>query len=190
MELSLPQVVYRDRTWVRTVAPAILVMALMGVRAAAGTEEIAIGKPVVRNGLKVAPVYLAAVTMDDYRNGAAPAPEAIHLEADIHAVKGNRHGFRAGTWIPYLTVRFELQKEGTADVRRGQLWHMVAKDGPHYGLNVPMLGPGKYRLILTIEPPSAAGLARHTDRETGVAEWWAPFQVEWTFQYPATPRRR
>jgi len=32
---------------------------------------------------------------------------------------------------------------------------MVANDGPHYGDNVKMMGPGKYKLILTIAPPDA-----------------------------------
>ena len=49
---------------------------------------------------------------------------------------------------------------------------MVANDGPHYGDNVKMMGPGKYRLILTIAPPDEnphAHFGRHVDKETGVA---------------------
>ena len=36
---------------------------------------------------------------------------------------------------------------------------MVANDGPHYGDNVKLAGPGKYTLKLSIEPPGASAHA-------------------------------
>ena len=48
---------------------------------------------------------------------------------------------------------------------------MVANDGPHYGDNVKLNGPGKYKLTLNVKPPSAnphAHFGRHVDKETGV----------------------
>ena len=63
---------------------------------------------------------------------------------------------------------------------------MVANDGPHYGDNVKLNGPGKYRVTFNIAPPSAftaANFGRHTDKETGVAEWWEAFDVSWEFPY-------
>ena len=46
---------------------------------------------------------------------------------------------------------------------------MVAKDGLHYGANVPMPKAGKFRLTYAISPPSAGGLGRHSD-----AAWASP----------------
>lgn len=39
---------------------------------------------------------------------------------------------------------------------------MVASDGPHYGANIKMMGVGNYK-VTYIEPPSKAGMHRHTD---------------------------
>jgi uncharacterized protein involved in high-affinity Fe2+ transport len=32
--------------------------------------------------------------------------------------------------------------------------------------------------------PEANGFLRHTDKETGVPGWWAPFSETFTFAYP------
>ena len=72
---------------------------------------------------------------------------------------------------------------------------MVASDGPHYGDNARMFGPGKYRLRLTIAPPNApeneAGhhFGRHTDRATGVRPWFKTFTVDWDFSYAGTGKK-
>jgi uncharacterized protein involved in high-affinity Fe2+ transport len=47
-----------------------------------------------------------------------------------------------------------------------------------------MDGPGEYVLTYRFEPPEQNGFFRHTDRETGVPEWWAPFEETFTFHYP------
>ena len=63
---------------------------------------------------------------------------------------------------------------------------MVASDGPHYGDNVKLQGPGKYTLTLTISPPGAnphAHFGRHTDKETGVGPWFEPFKVSYDFAF-------
>lgn len=65
---------------------------------------------------------------------------------------------------------------------------MVAKDGPHYGENVKMMGPGKYRLTLTVAPPDAH-FGRHVDKETGVAPWFKTFAVEYEFTYAGLEKR-
>jgi hypothetical protein len=49
-----------------------------------------------------------------------------------------------------------------------------------------MMGPGKYKLILTILPPDEnkhAHFGRHIDKETGVAPWFKSFAVEYEFTY-------
>ena len=64
---------------------------------------------------------------------------------------------------------------------------MVASDGPHYGDNVKLKGPGKYKVKFIIYPPSAkentAGnhFGRHTDRATGVRPWFKAVEAEWEF---------
>jgi periplasmic iron binding protein len=150
----------------------------------ASAEEFAIGKPIEKHGMEIAAVYIEpAVSQDDYWGGV-PLEEGatIHLEADIHATKGNRHGFGAGDWIPYLAVEYTLRNLETGEVRNGSLWQMAATDGPHYGVNLKLM-PGRYMLIYTIYPPSTGGLGRHTDTETGIPEWWDVFTVEYTFDY-------
>jgi uncharacterized protein involved in high-affinity Fe2+ transport len=81
---------------------------------------------------------------------------------------------------------------GSADVISGSFMPMVANDGPHYGDNVKLAGPGKYRLKLTIEPPGAdphAHFGRHVDKETGVGPWFRPFSVEYEFAYAGVGKK-
>jgi uncharacterized protein involved in high-affinity Fe2+ transport len=65
---------------------------------------------------------------------------------------------------------------------------MVAKDGPHYAANTTLNGPGQYQVTYRLAPPITQGFFRHTDPDTGVAAWWAPFEVSWVFTYPSTPK--
>ena len=63
---------------------------------------------------------------------------------------------------------------------------MVAIDGPHYGDNLTLAGPGKYTLKLSIAPPgtSPSGhFGRHTDKETGVGPWFKALTVLYDFAY-------
>src|ERR1700730_5419727 len=125
------------------------------------------------------------------RNGSArrdaPAKDSdLHLESDIRAAKDNKNGFAQGDWIPYLAVAYELTKLDGNETRKGEFMPMVANDGPHYGVNVKMMGPGKYRLTLTIAPPNESKhthFGRHVDKETGVAPWFKTFAVEYEFVY-------
>ncbi|HKK14928.1 MAG TPA: iron transporter, partial [Gammaproteobacteria bacterium] len=95
----------------------------------------------------------------------------------------NPNGFAPGEWVPYLGVTYRIQKLGSDWSAFGQFMSMVASDGPHYGANVTLDGPGKYRLTYRITPPPYQGFYRHTDKETGVAPWWKPFDVSWQFTY-------
>jgi uncharacterized protein involved in high-affinity Fe2+ transport len=142
--------------------------------------EQPIGEPVERNGMEIAGVYLQAVQMEPMH--AHHGGTDIHLEADIKAIKGNNNGFGEGEWVPYLGVTYELTKVGSSFKKTGTLVPMVASDGPHYGDNVKMDGPGKYHVTYRISP-AAHGFLRHTDKETGVGKWWAPFDVAWDFTY-------
>ncbi len=159
-------------------AAAALAVAAMPASAA----ETRIGKPVVKDGLIVSAVYLQPVHMAPMLPGMHGQTD-VHLEADIHADKDNPQGFAPGDWIPYLTISYQLRKEGSDWTAFGRFMPMVANDGPHYGSNVKLDGPGKYHLSYSILPPPYAGFFRHTDKETGIAAWWKPFVVSWDFTY-------
>lgn len=155
-----------------------------GPIAVKAAEEIAIGEPVERNGMSVAAAYLDAIEMDPVPAMTA-GEDVIHLECDVAATAENAHGFSEGDWIPYLTCSFLVEKLDSDWQQVGTMLPMTAQDGPHYANNVPMDGPGEYRVTYHIEPPSSQGFFRHADEATGVEAWWDPFSVSWTFNYPA-----
>ncbi len=178
--MSEPQRGYAN--FFRFFTAALLTSLLCSVQAA----EYPIGKPYIRNGMEIAAVYLQPVTMEPDSMMRKPEDSDIHLEADIQAIKNNLNGFAEGDWIPYLQIKFELAKVNTKQTVKGHLMPMVANDGPHYGDNVKLFGPGKYRLKYFIAPPAQTGsmsFGRHTDRETGVGPWFKPFQVEYEFVF-------
>lgn len=169
-------------------ALAMLLIATSPLMAA----ERPIGIPVTLNGMDIAAVYLQPIEMEPAQGPHAMTSREksdIHLEADVHAVEDNLNGFAAGEWIPYLTIHFTLINLGTNEKVEGMMMPMVASDGPHYGDNVKMPGVGKYKLIFQIESPLKQGFGRHTDKETGVGQWFAPFKTEWTFNYTGVGKK-
>ncbi len=162
---------------------------LLALGSAAIAKEIPIGKPQVKAGMEVGAVYLQPIEMAPAGMMRPAAESDVHMEADIKAAGDNKNGFAEGDWIPYLDVKFVLTKDG-ADVAKGDFMPMVANDGPHYGDNVKLAGAGKYKLKLTVSPPGAhAHFGRHTDKETGVGEWFAPFMVEYDFTYAGAGKK-
>lgn len=158
---------------------------------AANAKEIPIGKPQTEAGMTIAAVYLQPIEMEPEGMMRAARESDVHMEADIKAAKGNPNGFAEGDWIPYLVVNYELTREG-GPTQKGAFMPMVANDGPHYGDNVKLSGPGKYKLKLVIAPPSAnthAHFGRHVDKETGVGEWFKPITVEFEFPYAGTGKK-
>jgi uncharacterized protein involved in high-affinity Fe2+ transport len=151
--------------------------------ALAGGEK-PIGEPVDRNHIAVAAVWLPAVAMDGMDVGGA---DLVHLEADVKATEGNPNGFALGEFVPYLRILYKITASSGDVVDRGELRPMVAKDGLHYGANVPMPEAGKFRLTYTISPPSAGGLGRHSDASLGVAPWWKPFEATFEWDYEGPP---
>ena len=148
--------------------------------------EYPIGKPQQRAGMEIGAVYLQPVAMEPEGMMRKAEESDIHIEADIKALKGNPNGFAEGAWVPYLVVKFEVTKTGTNEKVTGEFMPMVANDGPHYGDNIKLFGPGKYHVKYTILPPSEnkhAHMGRHTDRLTGVKPWFKPFDVEYDFSY-------
>lgn len=160
-----------------------LALGLAAAPAHAADDEIKIGGPVERNGLSVAAAYLLAIDMDP--PPATPAGEnVIHLECDVAAAADNPHGFAEGQFVPYLTCSYVVEKVGSDWRRVGTMLPMTAQDGPHYADNVPLDGPGEYRVTYHLSPPSERGFYRHADESTGVPGWWEPFSVGWKFSYP------
>jgi uncharacterized protein involved in high-affinity Fe2+ transport len=168
---------------VSTATGAALVLSASSL-AALASDEVPIGQPHERNGLEVAAAYLDAIEMDPMPAMAA-GDDVIHLECDIAATDDNVHGFSEGDWVPYLTCTYLIEKVGGDWSRAGTMLPMTAQDGPHYANNVPVDGPGEYRLTYHLEPPASRGFYRHADDATGVEPWWEPFSVSWTFTYPA-----
>ena len=127
---------------------------------------------------------------------AGPALAAEYPAGDpviangLHATGDNVNGFAEGDWIPDLTITFDLEKEDGSFRTSGSFMPMVASDGPHYGDNVKLGGEGKYRLTFHIAPPGAhTHFGRHVDKETGVAEWFAPFDATYEFIYAGTGKK-
>ena len=164
--------------------------ALMPPSAAA--LEYPIGTPKNVAGMEVAAVYLQPIEMEPEGMMAKASESDIHLEADIHALANNAHGFPEGFWISNLVVKYELTKQGGSEKIAGELLPMVASDGPHYGDNVKLRGPGKYSLKFFIAPPGSgkqAHFGRHTDRATGVRPWFKPFEVQYEFTFAGVGKR-
>ncbi|TBW38035.1 hypothetical protein EYW49_10560 [Siculibacillus lacustris] len=163
-------------------ATALFAAATLG----AAAKEYPIGKPQSVAGMEIGAVYLQPIEMDPPGMMKPAADSDVHLEADIHAAKGNKSGFAEGDWMPYLAIKFELVKLDDNTKIAGDFMPMVASDGPHYGDNVKMAGPGKYRLTYTISPPNSTHgnhFGRHIDKETGVGKWFDTFTVSYEFTY-------
>jgi periplasmic iron binding protein len=174
----------------RKSAATATVIALASFVAAAAAKEYPIGKPKMVGGMEVAAVYLQPIEMDPPGMMRDAKDSDVHLEADIKAAKDNKNGYAEGDWVGYLGVSYELTKDGDTHVLKGELMPMVANDGPHYGDNVKLLGPGKYKLKLSVTPPGEhAHFGRHVDKETGVAPWFDPFTAEYEFTYAGTGKK-
>lgn len=171
-----------------TIGPAIFAsMFFLAAVSAASAKEFYVGEPVVKNELQLVPHYLEGIQMDRMPEGMSMDPKAIHLEIDVHATKGETHGFHEDEWIPFLTIGYKIEKVGGKFKTKGRLFAMTAGDGPHYANNLTLAGDGDYHVTFMIDPPSKAGFIRHTDKATGVPAWWEPIKADWTFHYPSKP---
>jgi len=166
--------------------PAMLLVMAASVASASGTmaREYYVGGPVHQHDMEIVANYLVGVEMAPMRGDMVHGPDAVHLEADVHATADNVYGIPDGAWVPYLTIEYTLSKIGTTWQATGKLLPMTAKDGPHYANNLKMNGPGKYRVVYRFSPPETNGFLHHTDKETGVPAWWQPFTQSFDFEYP------
>ena len=123
--------------WLRKILRVLVMFGcavLLPVLAHAG--EFYVGEPIVQENLQIVPNYLTGIRMDQMPKGMDMSPDAIHLEADVHATKDEKHGFSEDAWIPYLTINFTLIKQGNAFKKTGTLAAMTAADGLHYANNL------------------------------------------------------
>lgn len=173
----------------------LLRMIVVSVFAATASANLAVageqpaGEPVVVNGMEVLGIFLQPVDMEPDMAEQSSQVTDIHLEADIHAVPGNENGFAGGEWIPYLNISYVLTKTGSDWTKKGMFMAMVASDGPHYGANVKLDGAGEYNLTFHIQPPMGHAFMRHTDKETGVGQWWKPFDYTGTFVFAGAGKK-
>ena len=162
----------------------------------AQAREYPIGEPQQCGGLEVGAVYLQPIVMDPPGLMRDAADSDVHMEADISALENNPQGFQEGSFVPYLNVSYRLQKVGSEQVQEGVFHAMVANDGPHYGDNIKLMGPGRYQLTYVITPPTAAvagqdahaahavhAFGRHTDKETGVQPWFERCELNYAFTF-------
>ncbi|MBT9530586.1 MAG: iron transporter [Pseudomonas sp.] len=150
-------------------------------------KEYPIGEPQQCAGMEVGAVYLQPISMDPPGMMRAAAESDVHMEADISALENNAHGFQEGSFVPYLNIRYRLQKTGSEQVLEGDFHAMVANDGPHYGDNLKLMGPGKYQLTYFVSAPGQQAhgehFGRHTDKETGVAPWFERCELNYSFTF-------
>ncbi|OGS98604.1 MAG: hypothetical protein A3F73_08865 [Gallionellales bacterium RIFCSPLOWO2_12_FULL_59_22] len=173
-------------TQTRNVLTNLIFTGLLGFSGFAAAVEYPIGTPQQLNGMEIAAVYLQPVTMEPDGIMRKAESSDVHMEADIRALADNANGFEEGAWVPYLTIKYEIGKKGGSEKIYGDFMPMVANDGPHYGDNIKLMGPGKYTVKYLISPPGGGHgghFGRHTDRLTGVGPWFKPFAVEYEFTY-------
>ncbi|RJG08920.1 hypothetical protein D3879_24035 [Pseudomonas cavernicola] len=164
-----------------------LLLALTGLIAATTSQakEYPIGEPQQCAGMEVGAVYLQPIEMDPPGMMRPAVDSDVHMEADISALENNAHGFQEGSFVPYLSVSYRLTKVGSEQTLQGDFHAMVANDGPHYGDNLKLMGPGQYQLTYWVSAPGAQhhAFGRHTDKETGVAPWFAPCELNYSFTF-------
>ena len=82
--------------WLRKILRVLTVFgcALL-LPAIARAAEFYVGEPVEQDNLQIVPNYLTGIQMDRMPKGMEMGPDTIHLEADVHAAKDEKH-FRRG----------------------------------------------------------------------------------------------
>ncbi len=114
----------------------------------------------------------------------APGSPDIRLEARLVAARTaqNGRGFRAGDFIPDLSVRCSLRNLETGEELDCYLYELRDEytGSRRYGRTVKMPRAGDYELTLTIEPP-AVGPSEKADGGGSVLQ--KPAVVKWKFTF-------
>uniref|UniRef100_T1I902 ABC3 transporter permease protein domain-containing protein n=1 Tax=Rhodnius prolixus TaxID=13249 RepID=T1I902_RHOPR len=111
------------------IASAIIAGVLTAPAAFAFTEHPA-GEPITINELEIAAVYLQPIDMEPRGMGLPAAKSDIHLEADIHAVEGNKNGFGA-----VVALALFLLSQFTQSSKLSYLWQgtLIIGAAVHWG---------------------------------------------------------
>jgi uncharacterized protein involved in high-affinity Fe2+ transport len=151
----------------------------------AGFEEFPIGEERELGPINVAGVYFQPVDMLPAGNNLPASQADMHMEADISAAEGNDLGYGVGDFVPNLTVKYEIAKNGGSWKTEGTFMPMNASDGPHYGANLKLDGAGTYKVRFLIHNPESQGYLLHVDQDTGVPGrfWQQPLVAEWDFDF-------
>lgn len=142
-----------------------------------GFTEVPIFEDEEKEFLNMSAVYFQPV---DMTGGYKAEDYDCHLELDVKALK-NELGYPTGSWVPYLTVNYEVTKNDTKKkVSEGTFMPMAASDGPHYGANIKMDGDGLYTVTFTVKFPDQSTYLIHTD-ETGPKDHAFPNAIVYTY---------
>ncbi|GAB7140416.1 iron transporter [Deferribacterales bacterium RsTz2092] len=154
-----------------------------------GFQEFPLGEEYDNGPLHISAVYFQPVDMLPVGKSLPAAQSDMHLEADISARANNNLGYGAGDFVPGLTVRYTITKNGSPFKLSGTFMPMNASDGPHYGANIKLDGAGRYKVTIAIESPEKQGYLLHVDRTTGVTGryWTKPIEASWTLHF--VPRK-
>ena len=108
---------------------------------------------------------------DQSREVTPTADDSLHLMALLADDK-------TGERIPYSEVWATVTDAEGEVVFDERLWPMLSQGmGTHYGINVPLPGPGTYDVSMQVGPPQAARHPEYTDR------WTEPFTFETTLEW-------
>uniref|UniRef100_UPI0020401191 iron transporter n=1 Tax=Escherichia coli TaxID=562 RepID=UPI0020401191 len=79
-------------TMKKTLIASAVMASIFIAPAAFAFKEYPAGEPVTMNEMELAAVYLQPIDMEPRGMGLPAAKADVHLEADIHAVEGNKNG--------------------------------------------------------------------------------------------------
>jgi periplasmic iron binding protein len=88
-----------------------------GTWAVHAAAEFYIGEPIEKEGMQFAPAYLTGIQMDRHPAGMSMDPKETRIEIDIHAAKGEKHGFAEDAWIPDHTVKLTSRRSALHTMR-------------------------------------------------------------------------
>ena len=78
---------------IRRLVPVLTLAGCAALPVIAQAGEFYVGEPIVQDNLQIVSNYLTGIKMDPMPKGMDMSPDAIHLEADVHATKDEKHGF-------------------------------------------------------------------------------------------------
>jgi Fe2+ transport protein len=92
-------------------------VALASAHAANAREYFVVG-PVHQHDMEIVANYLVGIEMAPMPPDMPHDSDVIHLEADVHAVADNVHGYADGAWIPYLRIDYTVEKVDQLESQR------------------------------------------------------------------------